>query len=77
MWKVRDGGVGVNVHYVPVHLHPFYRERFGTRPGMCPIAEAAYEQILSLPIFPEMSEACVATVIDTVRNCASSTRTAA
>ena len=44
------------VHYIPVHLHPFYRQRFGTGPGTCPVAEAAYEEILSLPIFPAMTD---------------------
>lgn len=53
---LREAGIGVNVHYVPVHLHPFYRERFGTGPGLCPVAEVAYERILSLPIFPGMSD---------------------
>ena len=46
----------MNVHYLPVYLHSYYRERFGTRPGLCPQAEAAYEEILSLPIFPGMSD---------------------
>jgi perosamine synthetase len=52
---LRAEGIGVNVHYVPVHLHPYYRRRYGTGPGMCPVAEAAYERILSLPMFPSMS----------------------
>ena len=52
---LRAENIGVNVHYIPVHLHPFYRERFGTGRGLCPIAEAAYERILSLPIFPGMT----------------------
>jgi perosamine synthetase len=64
---LREAGLGVNVHYIPVHLHPYYRERFGYGPGLCPNAEAAYEQILSLPIFPAMSDADVKRVIDTVR----------
>jgi perosamine synthetase len=53
---LRAEGIGVNVHYIPVHFHPFYRERFGTRPGQCPNAEAAYEEILTLPLFPAMNE---------------------
>lgn len=61
---LRERGVGVNVHYIPVHLHPFYRRRFGTGPGLCPVAEAAYEEILSLPIFPAMTEDDVEAVID-------------
>ncbi len=60
---LRAGHIGVNVHYVPVHLHPFYRRQFGTGPGLCPIAEAAFSRILSLPLFPEMSDADVDEVI--------------
>lgn len=60
---LRAEGIGVNVHYIPVHLHPFYRQRFGTGPGLCPVAEAAYEQIISLPIFPRMMENDVEDVI--------------
>jgi perosamine synthetase len=63
---LRAEGIGVNVHYLPVHLHPFYRERFGTHPGMCPNAEAAYEKILSLPMFPAMSDKDVDDVIEGV-----------
>ena len=60
---LRNAGIGVNVHYVPVHLHPYYRENYGTCLGMCPIAEAAYERILSLPIFPGMNDDDVSKVI--------------
>jgi perosamine synthetase len=61
---LRAEGIGVNVHYIPVHLHPFYRARFGTGPGLCPIAEDAYSRLLSLPIFPAMSWADVQNVLD-------------
>lgn len=63
---LREEGVGVQVHYIPVHLHPFYRQRFGYGPGLCPVAEAAYEQIISLPMFPAMSDEQVETVIAAV-----------
>jgi len=63
---LRSEGIGVNVHYIPVHLHPFYRKRFGTGPGLCPEAEAAYEQIISLPIYSNMSDASVDEVIKAV-----------
>lgn len=53
---LRAEGIGVNVHYIPVHLHPFYRERLGTRLGDCPVAEAAYERLLTLPLYPRMSD---------------------
>jgi perosamine synthetase len=63
---MRGEGIGVNVHYFPVHLQPFYRRHLGTRPGMCPVAEAAYERILSLPIFPSMKDSEVREVIGKV-----------
>ncbi len=63
---LRAEGIGVNVHYIPVHLHPFYRERFGTGPGICPVAEDAYEHIITLPIFPRMSEDDISDVIAAV-----------
>jgi len=53
---LRAEGIGVNVHYIPVHLHPFYQKRFKTSTGLCPVAEAAYEQLISLPIFSDMSD---------------------
>jgi len=49
-----------------VHLHPFYRRRFDTAPGLCPVAEGAYERIISLPVFPAMTDRDVADVIDGV-----------
>src|SRR5207244_386816 len=52
---LRARNIGVNVHYVPVHLHPYYRERLGTGPGLCPVAEAAYERIVTLPMFSAMT----------------------
>jgi perosamine synthetase len=59
-------GIAANVHYIPVHLHPFYRERFGTGPGLCPVAEAAYGEILSLPLFPAMVDGDVDDVLAAV-----------
>ena len=63
---LRAEGIGVNVHYIPVHLHPFYRERFGTGPELCPVAEAAYERLITLPLFPAMSDQDVEDVIAAV-----------
>jgi len=64
---LRAEGIGVNVHYIPVHLHPFYRRRFATGPGLCPVSEAAYERLITLPIFPGMSDADIDDVIDAVK----------
>jgi perosamine synthetase len=66
--KMREKGVGVNVHYIPVHLHPFYRKQFNTNSGLCPVAETEFERILSLPIYPAMSDADVQSVIAAVND---------
>lgn len=58
--------IGANVHYIPVHLHPYYRQHLCTFPGMCPKAEQAFESILSLPLFPQMSVADVERVVQTI-----------
>ena len=63
---LRAEGIGVNVHYIPVHLHPFYQQRFGTRPGLCPVAEAAYGRVLSSPMFASMTDQEVNSSIQSV-----------
>jgi UDP-4-amino-4,6-dideoxy-N-acetyl-beta-L-altrosamine transaminase len=63
---LRGEGIGVNVHYIPVHLHPFYRRQFGVGPGLCPVAEAAYEQLITLPMFAAMTARDVQDVVEAV-----------
>lgn len=63
---LRAENIGVNVHYVPVHLHPYYKQKFGVGTGLCPIAEDAYKRIISLPIFPRMTQDDVNDVIEAV-----------
>lgn len=65
--SLRAGGIGVNVHYIPVHLHPYYRKELGVGPGMCPVAEAAYQEIISLPMHPGLSDEQAAEVLAQVR----------
>ncbi len=60
---LRAENIGVNVHYIPVHLHPYYRERFGYRGGEYPIAERAYEGLISLPMFHAMTDEDVRDVV--------------
>jgi perosamine synthetase len=64
---LRAENIGVNVHYIPVHLHPYYRDRFGYRGGEYPVAEAAYECLISLPMFHGMSDADVEDVVTAVK----------
>ncbi len=60
---LRAENIGVNVHYIPVHLHPYYRDRFGYKGGEYPVAEHAYERLISLPMFHGMSDQDVEDVI--------------
>jgi len=64
---LRSENIGANVHYIPVHLHPYYRNYFGYKRGECPVAEEAYEQLISLPMFHGMSEEDVEDVISAVK----------
>jgi len=63
---LRAENIGVNVHYIPVHCHPYYRDRFGYQGGEYPVAEAAYERLISLPMFHAMSDEDVEDVISAV-----------
>ncbi|MGH9516576.1 MAG: UDP-4-amino-4,6-dideoxy-N-acetyl-beta-L-altrosamine transaminase [Terriglobales bacterium] len=60
---LRAENIGVNVHYIPVHLHPYYRDRFGYKPGDYPASESAYERLISLPMFHGMNDGDVDEVI--------------
>lgn len=62
--------IGISVHYIPVPLHPFYREHFGTRPGQYPHAEAMFERMISIPLYPSMTQEDAAYVAEAVREIA-------
>ena len=64
---MRANGIGTSVHFIPLHLHPYYRDRFGFAPDAFPNALAAYERRLSLPIYPKMTDADVEDVVASVR----------
>jgi len=59
---LRAEGIGAAVHFIPVYLHPYYA-RLGFQPGLCPVAEQAYRELISLPIFPAMGESDIEDVI--------------
>ena len=63
---LRAENIGVNVHYIPVHLHPYYRDRFGYIGGEYPVAEDAYQRLISLPMFHGMTDQDVEDVIHAV-----------
>ena len=61
--QMRRQHIGLNVHYLPVYLHPFYRQQLGYGTGICPVAEQAYKEILSLPMFAGMTDDDVERVV--------------
>ena len=72
--ELTDRGIGVSVHFIPLHRHTYYRERYGFAPGDLPVAQRAFERILSLPIYPKMTDADVERVIEAVRDVAQGNR---
>jgi UDP-4-amino-4,6-dideoxy-N-acetyl-beta-L-altrosamine transaminase len=65
--RLRELGLGVQVHYLPVYRHPYY-EDLGYRPGLCPEAEDFYDRCMSLPLFPSMTEEDIDRVVAAVRS---------
>jgi UDP-4-amino-4,6-dideoxy-N-acetyl-beta-L-altrosamine transaminase len=63
---MRAENIGVNVHYIPVHLHPYYRDRFGYKGGEYPAAEEVYDRLVSLPMFHGMTDEDIEDVINAV-----------
>jgi perosamine synthetase len=63
--RLRAEGIGANVHYAPVHLHSFYRQR-GYAPGIAPVAESVSRRLLTLPMFPAMTATDVHRVVATL-----------
>lgn len=64
---MREQNIGVHVHYIPVYWQPYYRE-LGYERGLCPVAEKWYEQALTLPIYPGMSDEDVADVVRALKD---------
>jgi len=62
--RLKARGIGTSVHFIPLHLHPYYRTRWGYAPDDLPVAAAEYERVISLPIWPGMIEADVDRVAD-------------
>ena len=66
--KLHEQGILCQVHYIPVHLQPYYRDTFGYHEGDYPVAEEYYQTEISLPLFPKMTDDDVNTVINAVQN---------
>ena len=65
--ELRARNIGTSVHFIPVHLHPYYRDNYDFKKGDFPTAEAIFESIISLPLYPKMTERDVEDVIQAVK----------
>ena len=61
-------GIGCSVHYIPLHLHPYWRDRYDLRPDRFPHSHHAYERMVSLPLYTRMTDADVDRVVAAVRS---------
>jgi dTDP-4-amino-4,6-dideoxygalactose transaminase len=64
---LKHAGIGTSVHFIPLHMHPYYRSHYGHKKGDFPNAENAYERAISLPIYPDMSDGDVEYVANAVK----------
>jgi len=62
--------IGTSVHFIPLHIHPYYRETYGYKPQDYPVAYREYQRIISLPIYSRMSNQDVQDVIEAVQSTA-------
>ena len=65
--KLSERGIGASVHFIPLHRQPVWRDSCRLSPGLFPVAEAAYQSMLSLPLYTKMSDADQQRVIDNLR----------
>lgn len=75
--RMTDIGIGTSVHYAPLHQMTYWRERYDLKPEDFPVSEDAFQSIVTLPLFPDMSEAEIETVIAAVRDTLTAGRRAA
>ena len=64
--QLKENGIGCSVHFIPVHKHPYYKNKYGYKDQDYPIANSVFERSLSLPIFPDMTEDEINYVIENV-----------
>jgi dTDP-4-amino-4,6-dideoxygalactose transaminase len=66
--RMFEQGIGCSVHYIPLHLHPYWRDRYALQPAQFPHSQQAYERMVSLPLYPRMSDTDVQRVVDAARD---------
>jgi perosamine synthetase len=68
--ELRQRGIGTSVHFIPLHLHPYYQRRWGYRNGQFPVSEYYFERCISLPLYPRMTDDDADRVIQALRDIA-------
>ncbi|NOY75947.1 MAG: DegT/DnrJ/EryC1/StrS aminotransferase family protein [Kiritimatiellaeota bacterium] len=66
--RLKADGIGTSVHYLPLHMHPYYIEKYGFEPNDFPVAESLFERMVSLPIYPTLTKKRIARIADSVKS---------
>jgi dTDP-4-amino-4,6-dideoxygalactose transaminase len=64
--KINEKGIGTSVHYIPIHMHSYYSKKYRFKPSDFPVVEELYETVITLPLFPRMTDAQVEYIISTI-----------
>ena len=64
--ELRQRNIGSSVHFIPIHIHPYYRDKYGFTPDQFPVAHGAYQRLVSLPLSPKFTDGDIADVIEAV-----------
>jgi dTDP-4-amino-4,6-dideoxygalactose transaminase len=72
---MKERGIGTSVHFIPIHHHPYYRETYGWAPGDFPVADEAFETMVSLPLYTRMTDESALRVVAAVEDLLGSSRT--
>jgi dTDP-4-amino-4,6-dideoxygalactose transaminase len=73
--RLREYKIGLSVHFIPLHLHPYYQKNYGYKRGDLPVAEHLFDREVSLPLYPGMTEEDVKYVVEAIREIVSDSKT--
>ena len=65
--RLKQAGIATSVHWMPLHMHPYYREKLGYKPSDCPCAASIYPELISLPLYPDLTVEEVRYICRTLR----------
>ena len=66
--KLYEKGIGTSVHFIPLHIHPYYKKKYGFTPEDFPVARECYKRAISLPIYTKLPDEDVFRIINTIKN---------